>query len=293
MCSFYRGTIERVIIGCITVWYRACTVSCRMALQRIGKTTSKIIGAPLPSLTDIFNTCLTRRAISIADDTSHPAHSHFRPLPSGRSLQEELEKLRASHHELKNEKDALALKQQVESLHSEHETENKSHCDTVEHDLHLIDTMKAEKDALKVEKATLKAKKDALKAEKDALKVEKATLKAEKDALKVEKDTLKVEKDALKAEKDTLKAEKDTLKVEKATLQRELETEKLTHAERVGQDLQLINTLKLEKDTLKVEKDALKLILHKGHLPYLVFDFYINSAILFIFCRRFERYPVP
>uniref|UniRef100_A0A3Q3K2F1 Uncharacterized protein n=1 Tax=Monopterus albus TaxID=43700 RepID=A0A3Q3K2F1_MONAL len=53
-------------------------------LQRIVNTASIIIGATLPSLTDIFNTRLTRRAISIADDTSHPSHSHFRLLPSGR-----------------------------------------------------------------------------------------------------------------------------------------------------------------------------------------------------------------
>nr|XP_020448281.1 uncharacterized protein LOC109955950 [Monopterus albus] len=78
------------------------------------------------------------------------------------ALQEELEKLRASHHELKNEKDTLALKQQVESLHSEHETENKSHGDTVEHDLQLINALKAEKDALKVEKDTLQRPKSSL-----------------------------------------------------------------------------------------------------------------------------------
>src|SRR4029434_1373786 len=58
----------------------------KKALQRIVNTAGKIIGAPLPlpSLQDIYTTHLTRKATSIASDTSHPAHSLFSLLPSGR-----------------------------------------------------------------------------------------------------------------------------------------------------------------------------------------------------------------
>ncbi len=35
MCTFYRGTIERILTSCITVWYGACNASCRKSLQRI------------------------------------------------------------------------------------------------------------------------------------------------------------------------------------------------------------------------------------------------------------------
>src|SRR4029434_6478417 len=64
----------------------SCTEHSRKALQRIVNTAGKIIGAPLPlpSLKDISTPRLTRKATSIASDTSHPAHSLFSLLPSGR-----------------------------------------------------------------------------------------------------------------------------------------------------------------------------------------------------------------
>ena len=84
--AFYRGTIESILSSCITVWGSSCTEHSRKALQRIVNTAGKIIGAPLPlpSLQDIYTTRLTRKATSIASDTSHPAHSLFSLLPSGR-----------------------------------------------------------------------------------------------------------------------------------------------------------------------------------------------------------------
>src|SRR4029434_8329495 len=60
-----------------------CTEHSRKALQRIVNTAGKIIGAPLPSLKDIYTTRLTRKATSIVNDNSHPAHSLFSLLPSG------------------------------------------------------------------------------------------------------------------------------------------------------------------------------------------------------------------
>src|SRR4029434_11185263 len=79
-------TIESILSSCITVWGSSCTDHSRKALQRIVNTAGKIIGAPLPlpSLQDIYTTRLTRKATSIANDTSHPAHSLFSFLPSGR-----------------------------------------------------------------------------------------------------------------------------------------------------------------------------------------------------------------
>lgn len=41
----------------------------------------------MPSLTDIFHTCLNHRAISIAGNTTHPSHSLFSLLPSGKLYQ--------------------------------------------------------------------------------------------------------------------------------------------------------------------------------------------------------------
>ncbi len=82
MCTFYRGTIESILISCITVWYGAC----RKSLQRIVRAAEKIVGVSLPSLQDIYSTRLTRKALSIAGDPTHPTHSFFSLLPSGRRL---------------------------------------------------------------------------------------------------------------------------------------------------------------------------------------------------------------
>ncbi len=87
MCTFYRGTIESILTSCITVWYGACNASCRKSLQRIVRAAEKIVGVSLPSLQDIYSTRLTLKAFCIAGDPTHPTHSFFSLLPSGRRLQ--------------------------------------------------------------------------------------------------------------------------------------------------------------------------------------------------------------
>ncbi len=86
MCTFYRGTIESILTSCITVWYGACNASCCKSLQRIVRAAEKIVGVSLPSLQDIYSTRLTRKALCIAGDPTHPTHSFFSLLPSGRRL---------------------------------------------------------------------------------------------------------------------------------------------------------------------------------------------------------------
>ncbi len=86
MFTFYRGTIESILTSCITVWYGACNASCRKSLQRIVRAAEKIVGVSLPSLQDIYSTRLTRKALSIAGDPTHPTCSFFSLLPSGRRL---------------------------------------------------------------------------------------------------------------------------------------------------------------------------------------------------------------
>ncbi len=85
MCTFYRGTIESILTSCITVWYGACNASCRKSLQRIVRAAEKIVGVSLPSLQDIYNTRLTRKALSIAGDPP-PDTQLLQLLPSGRRL---------------------------------------------------------------------------------------------------------------------------------------------------------------------------------------------------------------
>ncbi|KAM4555671.1 uncharacterized protein PAE49_014647 [Odontesthes bonariensis] len=86
LCTFYKGAIESIMTICITVWYGNCTASCRKSLQRIVRAAEKIVGTSFPSLQDLHNTCLTRKALSIADDLTLPLYGFFSLLPSGRRL---------------------------------------------------------------------------------------------------------------------------------------------------------------------------------------------------------------
>ncbi len=84
LTTFYRGTIESVLTSCITVWYGNCSAADRKTLQRTVNTAAKIIGAPLPSILDIFLAQCSSKTNSIVKDPTHPSHSLFQHLPSGR-----------------------------------------------------------------------------------------------------------------------------------------------------------------------------------------------------------------
>ncbi|KAK3556294.1 hypothetical protein QTP70_007044 [Hemibagrus guttatus] len=86
LSMFCRGTTESVLSSCITAWFGNCTVSDRKTLQRIVRTAEKIIGLSLPSITDMYTTRCIRKANSIMDDPTHPSHTLFTLLPSGKSL---------------------------------------------------------------------------------------------------------------------------------------------------------------------------------------------------------------
>ncbi len=84
LTTFYRGTIESVLTSCITVWYGNCSAADRKTLQRTVNTAVKIIDAPLSSILDIFLARCSSKANSIVKDPTHPSHSLFQLLPSGR-----------------------------------------------------------------------------------------------------------------------------------------------------------------------------------------------------------------
>ncbi len=84
LTTFYRGTIESVLTSCITVWYGDCSAADRKTLQRTVNTAAKIIGAPLPSILDIFLARCSSKTNCIMKDPTHPFHSLFQLLPSGR-----------------------------------------------------------------------------------------------------------------------------------------------------------------------------------------------------------------
>ncbi len=73
-----------MLTSCITVWYGNCSAADRKTLQRTVNTAAKIIGAPLPSILDIFLARCSSKTNSIVKDPTHPSHSLFQLLPSGR-----------------------------------------------------------------------------------------------------------------------------------------------------------------------------------------------------------------
>ncbi len=87
LTTFYSGTIDSTLKSCITVWYGNCSAADHKTLQQTVNTAAKIIGAPLPSTLDIFLARCSSKATSIVKDPTHPSHSLFQLLPSGRRFQ--------------------------------------------------------------------------------------------------------------------------------------------------------------------------------------------------------------
>ncbi len=82
--QFYSAIIESVLCSSITVWFGSATKTDIRRLQRTVRTAERIIGAPLPSLQELYTSRVRKRAKKVTLDPSHPAHSLFVLLPSGR-----------------------------------------------------------------------------------------------------------------------------------------------------------------------------------------------------------------
>ncbi len=82
--QLYSAIIESVLCSSITVWFGSATKTGIIRLQRTVRTAERIIGAPLPSLQELYTSRVRKRAKKVTLDPSHPAHSLFVLLPSGR-----------------------------------------------------------------------------------------------------------------------------------------------------------------------------------------------------------------
>ncbi len=81
LCS---AIIESVLCSSITVWFGSATKTDIRILQRTVRIAERIIGAPLPSLQELYTSRVRKRVKKVTLDPSHPAHSLFVLLPSGR-----------------------------------------------------------------------------------------------------------------------------------------------------------------------------------------------------------------
>ena len=82
--QFYSATIESILTFSCLVWYGNLTVKDKHSLQKIVNRASKITGAQLPSLEEIYAKRASKKARKIATDPSHPSFPLFELLPSGR-----------------------------------------------------------------------------------------------------------------------------------------------------------------------------------------------------------------
>ncbi|XP_063344797.1 interferon-induced very large GTPase 1-like [Pelmatolapia mariae] len=135
LTTFYRGTIESILSGCITVWFGNCATSDRKTLQRIVGTAEKIIGVSLPSIEDIYTTRCIRKATSIVADRTHPSHTLFTLLPSGKRTYVK-EKLRNKFQQKLSPADFLQIHPPVKRHHV---TSEKDLAQTFLHRLMMLD----------------------------------------------------------------------------------------------------------------------------------------------------------
>uniref|UniRef100_A0A8C2G0Q0 Alkylated DNA repair protein AlkB homologue 8 N-terminal domain-containing protein n=1 Tax=Cyprinus carpio TaxID=7962 RepID=A0A8C2G0Q0_CYPCA len=82
--QFYSAIIESVLCTSVTVWFSSASKSDLRRLQRVVRTAERIIGTTLPSIQELYLSRVSKRAGKITLDPSHPAHSLFELLPSGR-----------------------------------------------------------------------------------------------------------------------------------------------------------------------------------------------------------------
>ncbi len=82
--QFESAIIESVLCTSITVWLSSATKSDLRRMRRVVWTTEWNIGTIPPTLQELYSSRVRKRADKIILDPSHPAHSLFELLLSGR-----------------------------------------------------------------------------------------------------------------------------------------------------------------------------------------------------------------
>ncbi len=84
MTQFYSAVFESAPCSSITVWFGLASKADMRRMQRTVRPAERIVGVLLPSLQDLYNSRVKKRAGNIIIDPSHPGHNLFALLPSGR-----------------------------------------------------------------------------------------------------------------------------------------------------------------------------------------------------------------
>ncbi len=84
LIQFYSAIIESVLCTSITVWFSSATKSDLRRLRRVVRTAERIIGTTLPTLQRTVLIQSEQKGWQNHSGPSHPAHSLFELLLSGR-----------------------------------------------------------------------------------------------------------------------------------------------------------------------------------------------------------------
>jgi hypothetical protein len=82
--AFYKATIASTLTSAIVVWGAGATTGCKRMLDRVRKTSSRVIGKPVESFEKIHKQRTLKFAKKITQDPSHPLSSEFHIMPSRR-----------------------------------------------------------------------------------------------------------------------------------------------------------------------------------------------------------------
>ncbi len=80
----YQSIILPILLYCSSCFYNMLSVKNRSKLTKVSNIAAKVIGLSTPNLTELNNRAITRIAISIEQDSTHPLNEYLDPLPSGR-----------------------------------------------------------------------------------------------------------------------------------------------------------------------------------------------------------------
>ena len=84
MTLFHRSFVESALTFCFVSWYGSLSLVNKNKLHKIINVSSKIAGVRFDSMTSMYETRVLRKGKAITRDNTHPLHSQYQLLPSGR-----------------------------------------------------------------------------------------------------------------------------------------------------------------------------------------------------------------
>ena len=79
----YKSTVQSVLCYCLICWDEILSVKNRVLLDHIVRSASTTIGTTLPTVNELYETCVMKNTRDILKDTPHPLHDFDYVAQSG------------------------------------------------------------------------------------------------------------------------------------------------------------------------------------------------------------------